>query len=56
MKIDEIRTALKKDFHELYREGYCTDWKTKRFIRDTEIEIMKLNNLSELFGLENEGE
>ena len=41
----DLKEAIKKDFHELYRKGYCTDWEAKRLVRDVEIDIMEFKHL-----------
>ena len=43
----EGREALKKDFNNLYQKEYTTDFKEKRLIRNTEIDIMSLDNLDQ---------
>ena len=43
----EEREALKKDFNNLYQKEYTTDFKEKRLIRNTEIDIMSLDNLDQ---------
>lgn len=41
----ELREALKKDFHKLYVKQFTADFKVKRLVRDIEIDIMPLDNL-----------
>ncbi|HQJ73774.1 MAG TPA: hypothetical protein PLW74_02710 [Candidatus Dojkabacteria bacterium] len=40
----KLREALKKDFKELYVKEYTTGWKEQRFLRNTELNIMSLEN------------
>lgn len=40
-----LKKELIKDFNNLYKKGFSTDWEAQRFVRATEIEIMKLDNL-----------
>lgn len=42
---EELKKALKKDFHALYVRGFTNDWTNVRFVRDIEIDIMPLHNL-----------
>ena len=45
---EQLREALKKDFHSLYVKGFTTSWEAERLVRDTEIEVMSLDNLAKL--------
>jgi hypothetical protein len=42
--------ALKKDFHNLYRESFTTDWEAERIVIDAVLDIMSLYNLMGLIG------
>lgn len=45
----KLREALKKDFKNLYVKEFTTDWQAQRLVRETEIDVMSLNNLLALF-------
>lgn len=42
---ERLREALKQDFNNLYVKQFTTDWQTQRLVRQTEIDIMALENL-----------
>ena len=44
MNVDVLRTALIKDFNNLYVKEFTTDWKFQRMMRSIEINLMKLEN------------
>ena len=45
----QIKTALKKDFKNLYVPQYSTHYLTRRTIVNIEIDIMPIENLKKLF-------
>ena len=55
MDKDKLREALKKDFHKLYVKEFTTDWSIQRLVRDTEIDVMRLDNLLALIDPKQEG-
>ena len=44
----EIKTALKKDFDDLYQKQYCTDFEAKRLVVGIEIGIMDFDHTKKL--------
>ena len=48
-EVKKIKDALKKDFHKLYVKEFTTTWELERLVRDTEIDVMSLDNLCQLF-------
>ncbi len=48
MSQEEIREALKRDFRKLYVKEFTTSWEIERVIRETEIDVMSLDNLEAL--------
>ena len=40
----QLKEALKKDFRKLYVRKYTTDWEIQRILRETEIDVMNLDN------------
>ena len=50
-----IREALKKDFNELYQRGYASNYKSLETIRNTEINIMSIDNIRKLIEEERRG-
>jgi len=42
--IEKLRKALSKDFHDLYRPKYTTNWKAERTVRDVEIELIPFDH------------
>lgn len=47
-RIDDVKDAIRKDFHDLYKKEYSTNYKAERMLRDIEIGIMDFENLMEL--------
>jgi len=45
----QLKEALKKDFRKLYVRKYTTDWEIQRILRETEIDVMYLDNTLALF-------
>jgi len=41
----DLKSALMRDFYSLYKEEYTTDYKIKRMIRNTEIQMMNFDNV-----------
>ena len=45
---EQIKEAIRKDFHKLYVKQFTTDWREQRFLRDIEIGVMSFDNLTNL--------
>lgn len=44
-RLEELRNALKRDWRTLYVKEFTTNWREQRLIRETEIDVMSLENL-----------
>ena len=46
--IEQLRKALRQDFHSLYVKEYSTNWEVERFVRDIELGVMSFENTLKL--------
>ena len=53
-KEDKIRQALLKDFNELLKPEFTTNWKSERFLIEMYLSVMSLDNLMKEIGDSNE--
>ena len=51
---EQIKEAVRKDFHKLYVKQFTTGWKEQRFLRDIEIGVMSFDSLTNLIQAEKE--
>lgn len=45
---NELREAIRKDFHQLLVKEFTADWKIQRIVRDLEIDVISLDNTMQL--------
>lgn len=46
---EELRQAIRKDFHELLVKEFTADWKIQRLLHDLELNVMDFGNTMQLF-------
>lgn len=46
---EELRQAIRKDFHELLVKEFTADWKIQRLLHDLELDVMDFDNTMQLF-------
>jgi hypothetical protein len=46
---EELRQAIRKDFHELLVKEFTADWKIQRLLHDLELDVMDFGNTMQLF-------
>lgn len=46
---EELRQAVRKDFHELLVKEFTADWKIQRLLHDLELDVMDFDNTMQLF-------
>lgn len=46
---EELRQAIRKDFHKLLVKEFTADWKIQRLLHDLELDVMYFDNTMQLF-------